>query len=238
MSELPLNQKELDFIRVYTDKESSDTYCNGTRSYMQVYGTIDPNTAGVMANRLLRKAKIKDQIDVVMGEIELNVGRHFRTLDRKLDSLANEGKISKEELMAIRLLAEAKGELGSGTKIGIGIGINGYPKSCDDCPNDHRIHMNEILKKLRVDQEEANRLFNKSMEHVDKFVAKLKDGRELRIHHSKLVKDWFKGNQPQMPHNGYYRGQEYIPSKDDIESQKIKYDDLDIADLPKLEQTS
>jgi len=232
MEELPISLKEQEFVNVYTDKGNKETYCNGTKSYMVVYGTKDPNTAGVLASRLLRKVKVKERIDALQEETELNIGRHLRTLDRKLDNLANEGKISKEELMAIRLLGDASGELSTGSKIGIGIGINGFPKSCDDCPNDRSIVLQPLMEEWRERDEKGERLFNKSLEQVDKIIVKLKDGRDLRIHHSKLVKDWFKGNQPQMSHNGYYRGQEYILSKDDIESQKIKYDDLDI------EQTS
>ncbi|MDO9097761.1 MAG: hypothetical protein Q7U60_06540, partial [Candidatus Methanoperedens sp.] len=127
--ELPINQKELEFVRAYTDKTNNETYSNGTRSYMKVYGVTDENVAGVSANRLLRKDKIKIQIDNLKEETQLNIGRHLRTLDRKLDGLASKGEINKEELQAIRLLSEVSGDLAArnqnNVQINFGAGYTG-----------------------------------------------------------------------------------------------------------------
>jgi hypothetical protein len=192
IKELPIKAKELEFVNAYTDKGNKDTYCNGTKSYMIVYGTKDPNTAGVLASRLLRKVKVKNQIDALQEETELNIGRHLRTLDRKLDGLANEGKISKEELMAIRLLGEVQGELGSGTKIGIA--INNGRTDCEGCPNKKPIFDDDamaLMKKSCNEMQKEKEESKEKLKVIEKVIVYLKNGREMRIKTEGLDSLWY-----------------------------------------------
>jgi hypothetical protein len=123
-----LSPKELRFIELYLNSDNIATYCNATESYCQAYQLNNRNLAGVKGSLLLRKGRVKRYKEEVMSEFKIDVSKHLRTLDKKLDSLTEEGKISKEELMAIRLLAETEGKIGSKSNIQavqIQVGSNG-----------------------------------------------------------------------------------------------------------------
>jgi hypothetical protein len=125
-----LTMKELEFIRVYTDS-GSDTFGNATQSYIKAgYKAKNNAVARNGGSELLAKPYIREKMEDLMEKGELDFLSHLNTLDRKLKKLAEEGTISREELMAIRLGLEAQGKLGKGqgtqTAIQINMGEHGY----------------------------------------------------------------------------------------------------------------
>ena len=122
-----LTLKEQRFLELYTNPDNIETFSNRTESYWQAYGSSNRNVAGVLANRLLRKVKVKERMSELMEKSELDFSKHLNTLNTKLNKLAETGTITKEELMAIRLGLEAQGMLGNKpqTAIQINVGSDG-----------------------------------------------------------------------------------------------------------------
>lgn len=135
-----LTQKELRFIDIYTNPDSS-TFGNKTRSYMVAYDNPNEGSSSVLALRVLGKVKVKRKMEELMEKSEVKFEAHINTLNKKLKSLADSGMITREELGAIRLVGEVEGKLGSGTKIGIGINT----ARCNECPHNKPIFDEDIL---------------------------------------------------------------------------------------------
>ena len=109
-----LTLKERRFIELYTNSGNTATFGNATRSYAGAgYTAKNDNVAGVLAHRLLRKDKIRFYMEEKMAEFELNMNKHIKTLDDKITNLAQEGRISREELQGYRLLGEFAGKIGA-----------------------------------------------------------------------------------------------------------------------------
>lgn len=143
MRELTL--KEQRFLDLYTNPDNKGTFGNGTQSYIQAgYKAKNNAVARNGGSEILAKPYIKERIRELMDKFESNFSRHLQTLDKKLEGLADEGKISKEELQAIRLGLEAEGKLGKGVNIGIAIG----DRPCADCP--HQTNILKTIEALRI----------------------------------------------------------------------------------------
>ena len=144
-----LTLKEQKFIEIYTNPDS-ETFGNKTRSYMVAYSNPNERSSSVMVQRVLANTRVKQKMEDLMEKNELDFGVHLKTLDKKLNALAEKGEIGREELMAIRLGLEAQGRLGSGTKNIIGIGVNGFPRSCEGCPNHKPLFSEDIMVRVRA----------------------------------------------------------------------------------------
>jgi hypothetical protein len=164
MKELTL--KEQRFIDLYTNPENRETFGNATKSVKQAgYLVKNDDVAGVYGVRLLRKDRIKLRMEEMMEKFEIDVSKHFRTLDKKLDNLAQEGKISREELMAVRLFAEAQGVIGKG---GINVGIAIGDRPCADCPHSKPLFVDltaeEDARRIVAEAEEEPAKLNTNLE--------------------------------------------------------------------------
>lgn len=150
-----LTLKEQRFIEFYTDVDNKATYGNGTESYVQTYGTTNRDSAGVLANRLLGKVKIKSRIEALYKGCEINIEKHLLTLDRKLDYLAKKPNLCKEEISSFRFLAELRGMIGARNAIAIQFNMH----EGQECPTCKREYYKSDLNK--ISEEELNdKIFN------------------------------------------------------------------------------
>jgi len=62
-----LNNMEKAFVRAYIENSF-----NGTRAYLSLKPETKPESAGVMATRMLRKVKVKEEIDRILERGEPN----------------------------------------------------------------------------------------------------------------------------------------------------------------------
>lgn len=152
-----LTPKEQKFLELYTDP-SSNTFGNGTQSIIKAgYRVKNEKVAGIYAVRLLAKGRIKKYMEEKMSEFELDMTKHLRTLDKKISSLADEGKITREELQGYRLLGEFAGRLGGKNIAAIQVNFQNFKsgETCPYCGYDGRTVLGEgyqeLMKRGRVE---------------------------------------------------------------------------------------
>jgi len=102
-----MNNMEKAFVRAYIENSF-----NGTRAYLSLKPETKPESAGVMATRMLRKVKVKEEIDRILerGESNNKFTRE-KILGRfdHLGSLAEKEKQYTASIHANREIAKIEG---------------------------------------------------------------------------------------------------------------------------------
>jgi len=122
-----LTLKEMKFIELYTNPDSN-TFGNATQSYIKAgYRAKNNAVARNGGSELLTKPYIRQRMEDLMAQTEIDFTTHLNTLHKKLNKLAETGVITREELGAIRLVGEAEGKLGKGNTqaVQVNVALNG-----------------------------------------------------------------------------------------------------------------
>jgi|GEM_PF-5117184 Terminase small subunit. len=164
-----LTPKEKKFIENYTNIANTSTFGNATQSYKQAYDTEDNNVAGVMAYRLLRKAKVVSKIKEIEGErkfdLQTEVDEHIQNISTILKQVAEKGKYTRDDIAALKALGDFAGR--SSNK---GVNVNIDLRKGEKCPTCGTIPFDvRDLKGLKPLSENWQHLTDEELNYIKDF---------------------------------------------------------------------
>ena len=173
-----LTVKEASFLKYYTDKDSP-TYGNGTQSLIRAgYKVKNSNVAGVLANKLLRKDKVKTAMAKHMDGYKLDLEHYLKDLDKKLKAGGEDIKFSREWLVAFRTACELEGRLGPQNSVALQVNL-GQP-----CPTCKRVYEEEPRPFLSMEEAEG-KLLSMMVDTYGKEEAIRKIQESMEVFHTK-----------------------------------------------------